>query len=490
MTSLLVWPIAVPLAGSLLAVAWPRRAPALALGAALLTTAASLGVLGHVARYGQAAHAPGGWGADLGIELQADGLSAVFLAMTALVALAITVYARSYFDAASPTGGRFWALWLALWSALSVLLLSADLFNIYVGLELLGLAAVSLTALDAGRTAVEAALRYLIAGMLGSLAYLLGVALLYATYGSLDLATLAARVEPEPAAWAALVLMTTGLMFKAALLPMHFWLPAAHANAPAPVSAALSALVVKVAVYLILRLWLDLFAPILTASAAWWLGGLGAAAVLWGSWQALRAERLKQMAAYSTVSQIGYLVLILALLVTSPPGEAREDLLGALVLLALTHGFAKAGLFLAAGRIQARMGHDRISGLAGAAQDLPVTVAAVGLAGVALVGLPPSGTFTAKWMLLAEAFRGGHWWVVLTVVAGTLLAGGYLFRVLGHAFGMDAPRGARASNAHGVEMLPLALAAAATLVLGLAAAPLWGLLEGAPVTVPWSDAAP
>jgi formate hydrogenlyase subunit 3/multisubunit Na+/H+ antiporter MnhD subunit len=121
-------------------------------------------------------------------------------------------------------------------------LLSGDLFNLYVTLELLGLSAVALASLGGKTAAVQAALRYLLVGLLGSMMFLAGVSLIYAGYGTLDLATLAGVVEAGPVAWTALALMTAGLLLKTALFPLHFWLPPAHASAPAPVSAVLSAL--------------------------------------------------------------------------------------------------------------------------------------------------------------------------------------------------------------------------------------------------------
>jgi formate hydrogenlyase subunit 3/multisubunit Na+/H+ antiporter MnhD subunit len=146
------------------------------------------------------------------------------------------------------------------------------------------------------------------------------------------------------------------------------------------------------------------------------------------------------------------------------------------VLLALSHGFAKSALFLAAGVIQQRAGHDRIAELAGTAQSLPATTFTLALAGVALIGLPPSGAFLAKWQLIAGALQAGLWpWVIVTL-AGSLLAAAYVFRLLGHAFGQI--RYASRAVTNGAEEIPaLALALLATLVLGLASAPIWPLLE-------------
>jgi formate hydrogenlyase subunit 3/multisubunit Na+/H+ antiporter MnhD subunit len=475
--SLLVWPVALPLAGSLGALLWPRRSGWIGVTAGFATLLVVGLLLGRVAAEGPLRHALGGWETGLGIALRADALAVSLLMMSALVALAAGMYATGYFADADQRG-RFWPLWLLLLAALHALLLSADLFNLYVSLELLGLSAVALAALGGGSEAVRAALRYLMAGLIGSMAFLAGVALLYARYGTLDMATLAASLRSEPATWVALALMSTGLLIKSALFPLHFWLPPAHANAPAPVSAALSALVVKAAFYLMLRLWLDLFQPALTPAAAWLLGLLGAAAVLWGSWNALWAERLKLLAAYSTVAQLGYLFLFFPLLAALAPGAARDAAFGALVLLALTHGFAKSALFLAAGVIQQRAGHDRIQDLGGTARALPVTTFTIALAGVALIGLPPSGTFLAKWQLMSSAFAADQWLWVPVVAAGSLLASAYVFRVLGHAFGPG--DGVAPALVWGREEVPaLLLALTATAILGLGAAFVWGFVAPA-----------
>jgi formate hydrogenlyase subunit 3/multisubunit Na+/H+ antiporter MnhD subunit len=271
------------------------------------------------------------------------------------------------------------------------------------------------------------------------------------------------------------VLITSGLLLKAAVFPLHFWLPTAHANAPAPVSAALSALVVKAAVYLLWRLWFDVFGDAATPAASQILGVLGGAAVLWGSWHALTAERLKLLAAYSTVAQIGYLCLVFPLALN--PGAGFAAWAGA-VYLALSHAFAKAALFFAAGNVLARLGHDRIRGLHGTSQRLPVTTFALALAGIALVGLPPSGGFIGKWVLLNAALNSAQWGWVLVLVVGTLLAGGYIFRVLIYAFArQDAEETSTTSLTSNMEWTALALALVATVGLGFAAAPVIALLD-------------
>jgi formate hydrogenlyase subunit 3/multisubunit Na+/H+ antiporter MnhD subunit len=468
--------VVIPLLGAVAALLLPRRATLVAVAAVVGSTAAAIAVLYAVVSRGPQEYFIGGWEDGLGIALRADSLSGLLLAMTTLVALAVSVYASAYFHRPAQRA-RFWPLWLLLLTALNALLLSGDLFNLYVTLELLGLSAVALAALGGQRAAVQAALRYLLLGLLGSMLFLGGVALVYAAHGTLDMALLAPHIRPGGVNAVALTLMTAGLLMKTALFPLHFWLPPAHASAPAPVSAALSALVVKAAFYLVLRLWLDVFAPLVTESAALLLGVLGGAAVLWGSWQALHAERLKVLAAYSTVAQLGYLFLFFPLLQGMAPGATRDLAVGGLVMLALSHGFAKAGLFLAIGVIQQRAGHDRIRDLDGTAQRLPATTFAIALAGVALIGLPPSGAFLGKWQLFAGALGTGQWlWLVVTAT-GSLLAAAYVFRVLGHAFGHQVYPRLPVTLAR-EEWPALLLAATAAVGLGLGSAPLWGWLEG------------
>lgn len=418
--------ILLPLAGGMICFLWPGVARVVGLGMAFAVTLSVMGLGRQILTDGVYRHAVGGWGAPLGIDLYADGLSLLMLAMTALVGLGISVYSVGYFRDEYST--RFWPLWLFLLAALNALFLSADIFNLYVTLELKGLAAVALAALAGHSEALTGAMRYLLATLLGSLIYLFGVALLYHGFGSVDITILSERVEPTAVVWAALGLMCAGLTLKTALFPLHFWLPPAHASAPAPVSAVLSALVVKASFYILLRLWLEIFSP-LGVSVEGWFGLLGAAAVIWGSLQAFRQTRLKLLVAYSTVAQVGYLFLAFPLAAVAGVTAWR-----AAVYLALSHALAKAAMFLAAGNLMRFGGHDRIADLDRVVQRLPLTAVAFALAGVSIMGLPPSGGFIGKWLLLEAALVQGRWDLAAIMVLGGLLAAGYVFKVLGYAF--------------------------------------------------------
>jgi multicomponent Na+:H+ antiporter subunit D len=378
----------------------------------------------------------GGWAPPLGVALRADGLSAVMLVTTSLLVCGIGLFARADFRLPSGMPKEraplvFWTLLLALWGALNAVFLGRDLFNLYVALELLTFGAVPLVCLDGRVETLTAALRYLLFALLGSVLYLLGAALLYGTYGTLDILLLAERVHGEVVAWVAAALMTGGLLAKAALFPLHLWLPPAHAGAPAPASAVLSSLVVKAPFFLVVRLWFDAMPALLHQLAAPVLGAMGAGAVLFGGVLALRQARLKLLVAYSTVAQIGYLFLMFPLAVGGGAGEAINSAAwtGG-TLQAISHAFAKAAMFTGAGLIGQALGHDRIAGLRGIGRTLPMTSFGLAFAGLSLMGLPPSGGFLAKWLLLMAAVATDQWWWALVLLAGSLLAGGYIFRVI------------------------------------------------------------
>ncbi|OOG22711.1 NADH/ubiquinone/plastoquinone (complex I) [Thioalkalivibrio denitrificans] len=443
-----------PLFAAIAAFVRPRAGAGIYLVSAGLITVASLALVLMVGTLGAWRMDLGGWVPPLGIGWQVDGLSVAMLLLTALVMGGAGVYRVAEGDAGhSPL---FWPLWLFLWGGLNALFLSADLFNLYVTLELVSLAAVALIAMG-GRTALVPAWRYFIATLLGSTVFLMGVALLYGQHGSLDMRLLQGALGPAAIELLASLLITLGLLLKGAVFPLHFWLPAAHGRAPSAVSAALSGVVVTAAFYLMVRLWFGPFSPMLTPALALALGAMGAMGILWGGVMALLQRRLKMLIAYSTVSQLGYVLLVFPLVASGI--LAAQAWHGAVVLI-LTHGFAKAALFLSAGVLIRSLGHDRIDRLKGPGQGPALAWLAFALGAVSLVGLPPSGGFMAKWWLLQSALAAGAWHWALVILAGSLLTAVYLFRVLGGpTAGAMTPSSDHSTRAMGFTALILALAA-------------------------------
>ena len=482
MTALLAL-LVVPLFGALAAIALSGRAAGVAVWAAtLVTVAAALALVFPVGPPGIVTLELGGWAPPLGIALAADGLSVALIVMSALVMLGAGLAAHHSIGPAGE-GGRmafgFWPLMLLLWAALNAVFLSRDLFNLYVGIELLSLAAVGLVAIDGKARAYAAAIRYLVYALAGSLLYLGGVVLTYAAHGTLDMGLLAAR-SPAVSDGLALALMTAGLMAKTALFPFHVWLPPAHGSAPAPASAMLSALVPKASFVILLRLWLEAMPDRASDGALLLLALLGVSAVVWGSLRAIAQTRLKLVVAYSTVAQIGYLFVVFPLVgATGGDLTFRSDAWNGLVLLILSHGLAKSAMFLTVGQWMNVTGSDAFDRLRGLAVAMPISVFGFALAAVTLAGLPPSGGFTAKYLIMTAAFVSGQWVWALVMAGGGLLAAIYLYRPMAALFARSAPP-ETITVSTSRQLVPLALATA-SIALGFLAA---GLLEMLPSGLP------
>jgi multicomponent Na+:H+ antiporter subunit D len=356
---LLVLALIFPLGGALLAfVCGGRQGERIALAVMPLGLAVALAIaLARPHAGAPLVYLIGGWIPPLGVALRADELSTVMMVITAVVICAIGVFSQA--DFRTPAGSiesrapfAFWILLLAIWAALNTIFLGGDLFTLFVALELLTFAAVPLVCLDGRVETLRAALRYLLFALLGSALYLAGTTLIYGAYGTLDITLLSQRVHAEPVVFAAAALMTIGLLAKTALFPLHLWLPPAHAGAPAAASAVLSGLVVKGSFFIAVRLWFDVMPRVPGPAAMQLLAALGAAAILFGSLEALRQKRLKLLIAYSTLAQIGYLFLMFPL--AFPPGSTQ-----------LANGGALAGGMLQAMSHATREGRDVHGGRVG-----------------------------------------------------------------------------------------------------------------------------
>jgi multicomponent Na+:H+ antiporter subunit D len=457
--------LALPVAGILLiALAGGRYARGIALGSLVLGGGLTAVMTAGLWSAGEPlTYLSGAWAPPLGIKLRADGLSAAMMVVTILIIVAAALYAPSEYGVAS--SGResrlsysFWILLLGVWGAMNAVLLGNDLFNLYVALELLTFAGVPLVCLAGSPATLVAALRYLLFALLGSVMYLLGAVLIYAAYGTLDIGLLIGKLRPELGTWLAVALMTVGLAAKTALFPLHIWLPPAHSGAPPAASALLSGLVVKGSFFLVVRLWFDLAPGLIGETAGQILGAMGGGAIVIGGVVALTQARLKLLIAYSTVAQIGYLFLIF-------PLAKESNALAGGILQAISHALAKAAMFMAAGLMTEVLQHDRIADLRGIGRALPVTALAFVLAAVSLVGVPPSGGFLAKWLLLSASFAAGQWWWAAIILTGALLAGGYMFRAFAPALAdSETPLSLSAPVSRTRELVVMALAICALLI--------------------------
>lgn len=404
----------------------------------------------------------------LELHWRANALTLLLLLLTQLLTLTSAAYAPAYLSV--EIGARVGQAWLwplqgALASSLSLIWLAGDLLTLYIGLELMGLAAVGLMLLPGRVEALAAGMRYLLLALVGSLAFLLGVALLLGAWQRLDLAGLALAAEPGPLLWVAVALLSAGLLLKAAIFPLHAWLAPVHGAAWTPVSALHAALVVKGSFFIALQLILVLVPG--ASVAGWLLGAMGSAAVVWGGLLAWRAAKLKDVVAWSTVSQLGYLMLGLALMVGTSPSVSAAAWEGTWLQLA-AHSLAKAGMFFATGNLVFSTRQSSVRGLAGVSRGMPLSLLSFGIASISLIGLPPSGGFTAKWLLLQAALEGGYWLWLTALAMGTLLGAAYVFRILRYSFVEGGELGEFRRVPWSMEILALMLALA-SLLLGLVA---------------------
>jgi len=416
--------------------------------------------------------------AGVDLALRFSGVSGFMLLITQWVALAAALYTPGHLALSrpGPQGRWLWPLMGVLVSALSLIWMAADLLTLYAALELMGLAAVGMLLLSGKVSAFKAGMRYLLLALVGSLAFLLGIALLLGYWGELTLMGLAQVVEPGPVSWVAAALMGAGLALKAALFPLHGWLTPVHENAWTPVSALHAALVIKASLFILLMVWSVLLPD--TWLAPQLVGWLGMAAILWGGLVAWRAASLKTLIASSTVGQLGYLMVAFPLLL----GPQASPLPQALAwegfwLQLMGHSLAKAAMFLAAGNLLLATGKSALQALAGTSRRLPLSLLTFGIASITLMGLPPSSGFTAKWLLLQAMVLTQQWLAVAALLVGTLLTAAYVFRVFRYSFDETAPRHDYQPLAPGMDAVALALALAALLLGLLAHLPL-ALLQG------------
>ncbi|ELZ40080.1 NADH/Ubiquinone/plastoquinone (complex I) [Halorubrum californiense DSM 19288] len=348
-------------------------------------------------------HALGGFLPPVGIELVADRLSVAVLLLVAAVSVATLAFAR----VAGPRGNPFYSAYLLLVGGLVGMVLTGDLFNLFVFLEITGLTTYALIASDRSGASAYASLKYLVVGTVGASLYLLGVGYVFLATGTLNMLDVQAQIVAQagygdPLVRASYAFIVTGLALKIAIFPVHSWQPDAYQRAPDSVTTVVAALVSTTSAYALIRVTYTVFTVDFLAAnegIATALLVVSTVSIVAGSALAAMQSNLKRMFAYSSVAQFGMIGAAVAL--------ANETaLLGGIVHL-IGHGIMKFGLFLGIGLLALGYGSRQMSDLASAARAAPYTSGAVAVLGLGLVGIPPSIGFLGKWYIGVGAVDAG-----------------------------------------------------------------------------------
>jgi len=374
----------------------------------------------------------GGWPAPYGIELFVDAFGALVLIIVTGAAALSLLAARVSVDSQIELQRQplFYSAWLLVLAGLAGIVVSADAFNIFVFMEISSLASYVLIAGGPDRRALPAVFKYLIMGTIGATFYLIGIGLVYMMTGTLNLADMEARIggvtDINPILVAA-GFITIGLALKAAVFPLHVWLPNAYTHAPHIVTVFLAACATKVAIYVLIRFDFFVFqanVPGHQLQFPLFLMPLALLGILVASAVAMFEGNLKRLLATSSVAQIGYIML----------GASFVTEAGVLASAAhlFNHALAKGGLFLAVACLAYQYRDLRIEQLAGAARTMPYTAAAMVICGFSLIGIPGTAGFISKWLLLSAAMDEGRfaWLLVAVILVSSLMALVYVWRIV------------------------------------------------------------
>ena len=421
----------------------------LAFWLALVTTWAAFAVscllLDQTMASGVISYELGGWAAPFGIEYRVDALNAfVLLIVSGIGAIVLPFTPRSLLiEMVGEKAYLFYCAFLLCVTGLLGVAITGDAFNLFVFLEISSLASCILISLGPHRRALTAAFQYLIVGTIGATFIVIGIGLIYGATGTLNMNDIAERLPAtgyNRTVIAAFAFLIVGAAIKLALFPLHFWLPKAYTYAPSTVSAFLAATATKVGVYVLIRFLFTVFGVKFSFEVlptAFPLMLLAVLAMFVASTVAIFQDSVKRILAYSSVAQIGYMVLGLSLVTV--------DGLTASMIHLFNHALMKGALFLAVGCIAYRQASFRIEDFAGMGKRMPWTMAAFTAGGLSLIGIPLTAGFISKWYLILAALAADEPLIAALVVISSLLAVIYVWRVVEAAYfrapPADAPSG-------------------------------------------------
>ncbi len=384
----------------------------------------------------------GGWAPPWGIEYRVDILNAYVLLIVCGIAAAVFPYSWKSIQKEIPESHHrifFTAMMLCL-AGLLGMSITGDAFNLFVLLEISSLSSYTLISLGRDRRALTASFQYLIMGTIGATFILIGIGLLYALTGTLNMTDLASRIPALAGSRtleAAFAFLIVGFGLKLAMFPLHLWLPNAYAFAPSAVTAFIGSTATKVAIYALLRFLYTIFGAKFSfdyMQIHWLLMPLAVTAIMFASIVAIFQDGMKRLLAYSSVAQIGYILLGISLVNVTG--------LTATLLHIFNHALMKGGLFLILGAIAYRIGSTNVKSVAGLGQAMPFTMAAFVIGALSLIGVPLTVGFISKWYLILATLEKGFWPLTVLIVISSLMAVVYTWRIIERAYFQERPAGA------------------------------------------------
>ncbi|MBK8985989.1 MAG: hypothetical protein IPM39_07890 [Chloroflexi bacterium] len=479
--NLALLPVVIPLMGAMIGLLLRKQRPLQAywtLGAMLTSLAASLALLLTVWQTGQPiVYQSGGWAAPFGIALVGDLLAAVFVFMTQLVMVTGIVYAMGSQDKVV-TYPTFFPLFLTLTTGLSGAMMTGDLFNMYVFAELLVISGTVLTAVSDDKYGTEAAYKYFYISLLAAFFMLLAIGSLYVSYGTLNMADMAARVavnSGRPLLWPGIAFLLAAFMIKSAVFPFHFWQPDFHTAAPTAVSAMLSSVVVKLGVYGFLRMTTLLFvaqAPLIQAV----LLVAGVVGVIFGGLSALGTHNVKRMLAYSTLAQVGFILVGI--------GWGTNLSIAAAIVFAFNHSLIKAAMLMLAGYVASRASvkSAAFAVVTGVGRPLPAAGILFFMGSLALAGIPPTNGFVSKALLFTSGIAAEGMWTLLLIGLTSMFTLVYTMRAFQRIWWL-APAEGITTKPTGDRLIAPALLLTMIVILGVWAEPLVAVAQAASAAI-------
>ncbi len=392
--------------------------------------AISISLMLQVKSTGALSYELGSWPAPWGIQYHIDLIGAFVLVLISSIASITLLGSRQLVENEidSSKHSLFYTAFLLCLTGLLGIVATGDAFNVFVFLEISSLSSYAMIAMGDNRKALTASYEYLIMGTIGATFILIGIGLLYMQTGTLNMLDLKVRIHEIDgfrSVHAAFAFFTVGICLKLALFPLHHWLPNAYAHAPSVVTIFLAATATKVALYLLYRVFYTIFGFEFSFNLlhlGYILLPLSIIAIVMSSFTAIFQPGVKRLLAYSSLGQIGYITLGIAL-------ETKAGLIASIIHL-FNHAFIKGALFMCMACLLSRIHSTRLVNLAGAGRVMPWTCAAFVIGGLALIGVPLTSGFVSKWYLVLAILEKDYWWLAIIVLFTSLLSVIYIWRVI------------------------------------------------------------